>query len=91
MLSDMLRDRLVVGIINDRIQRQLSAEKELTFKRAYELAITQETAEKNTTELKQKEVMNAWQPRRRVRTPVTQVACTPVTEARSTQSKSQTD
>ena len=49
--------------------RHLLAEKELTFKKAYELAIAQETAEKNTAELKQKEAINeyAWQPRRRVR------------------------
>ena len=58
MLSDMLRDRLVVGIMNDRIQRRLLAEKELTFKRAYKLAIAHKTAEKNTTELKQKEAMS---------------------------------
>ena len=44
--------------MNDRIQRRLLAEKELTFKRAYELALAHETAEKNTTELKQKEAMS---------------------------------
>ena len=55
----MLRDRLVVGIANDRIQRRLLAEKELTFKRAYDLAIVHETAEKNTTELEQKEARSA--------------------------------
>ena len=33
-------------------------QKELAFKRAYELAIAQETAEKNTAELKQKEAMS---------------------------------
>ena len=55
----MLRDRLVVGIMNDRIQRRLLAEKELTFKRAYDLAIAHETAEKNTTELQQKEASSA--------------------------------
>ena len=58
MLNDMLRDRLVVGIMNNRIQRRLLAEKELTFKRAYELAIAHETAEKNTAKLKQKEAMS---------------------------------
>ena len=55
----MLRDRLVVGIMNDRIQQRLLAEKELTFKRAYDLAIAHETAEKNTTELQQKEASSA--------------------------------
>ena len=54
----MLRDRLVVGIMNERIQRQLLAQEELTFKRVYELAIAHKTAEKNTTELKQKEEMS---------------------------------
>ena len=54
----MLRDRLVVGIMNDRIQRRLLAKKELTFKRAYELANAHETAEKNTKDLKQKEAMS---------------------------------
>ena len=59
VLSDMLRDRLVVGIMSDRIQQRLLAEKELTFKRAYDLAIAHETAEKNTTELQQKEASSA--------------------------------
>ena len=59
VLSDMLRDRLVVGIMNDRIQRRLLAEKELTFKRAYDLAIAHETAEKNTTELQREEASSA--------------------------------
>ena len=49
----MLQDRLVVGIMNDRIQQRLLAKKELTFKRAYDLAIAHKTAEKNTTKLQQ--------------------------------------
>ena len=40
------------------VQRPLLEEKELTFKRAYELAIAQYTAKKNTAELKQKEAMS---------------------------------
>ena len=55
----MLRNRLVVGIMNDRIQQRLLAEKQLTFKRAYDLAIPHETAEKNTTKLQQKEASSA--------------------------------
>ena len=55
----MLRDRLVVGIMNDRVQRRLLAEKELTFKRTYDLPIAHKTAEKNTTELQQKKVRSA--------------------------------
>ena len=58
VLNDMLQDRLVVGIINDRIQRRLLAKTELTFKGAYKLAIAQETGKKNTTELKQKGAMS---------------------------------
>ena len=78
VLSDMLRDKLVVGITNERIQRQLSAEKELTFKKVYELPIAQETTENNTAEAKAEGSNEyAWQPRRRVRTSVTEAACTP--------------
>ena len=51
----MLQDRLRLGLMNDCIQQRLLAEKELTFKKACELAIAQETAEMNTAELKQKE------------------------------------
>ena len=58
VLSNIVRDRLVVGIMNDRMQRRLLAEKELTFKRAYHLVIAQETAKKNTAEVKQKEAMS---------------------------------
>ena len=54
----MLRNRLVVGTANDHIQQRLLAEEELTFKRAYELAIAQETANRNTAELKQKKAMS---------------------------------
>ena len=54
----MLRDRLVVEIMTDRIQRRLLTEKQLTFKRVYELAIAQKTAEKDTPELKQKKAMS---------------------------------
>ena len=44
--------------MNDRIQQRLLAEKQLTCKRAYELAIAQETTKENTAELKQKEAMS---------------------------------
>ena len=51
-LDEMLRDRLVCGIDDERIQRRLLAEKELTFARALELARAVETAGKNTEEIK---------------------------------------
>lgn len=52
-LEDMLRDRLVCGVNDERIQRRLLAEREmrLDFKRALELAYSVETADKNSKEL----------------------------------------
>ena len=51
-LEDMLRDRLVCGVNDDRIQRRLLLEKEprLDFKRALELANLIVTADKNSWE-----------------------------------------
>ena len=51
-LEDMIRDRLVCGINDDRMQRRLLAEAELNFKRAYELCIASEAANKDATEIK---------------------------------------
>ena len=51
-LEEMLRDRLVCGIDDERIQRSLLAEKELPFARALDLARAVETAGKNTEEIK---------------------------------------
>ena len=42
----MMRDRLVCGINNDCIQRQLSAEKDLTFVKALDITMAMELAEK---------------------------------------------
>ena len=47
----MLRDRLVCGIVDERIQRRMFAEKNLTFTRAYEITEAMETASKNTTDI----------------------------------------
>ena len=47
----MLRDRLVCGINNDRIQKRLLAEKELTFAKALELATAMELAEKSAVDI----------------------------------------
>lgn len=51
-LNDMLRDRLVCGINNDSIQRRLLSETTLTFKKALDIALAQETAESNAKDLK---------------------------------------
>ena len=46
---DLLRDRIVCGINDEHVQRRLLAEKELSFDKALELAISLETAKKNVT------------------------------------------
>ena len=47
----MLRDRLVCGIGDGKIQRRLLAESELTFKKAFELAQAMETADRDAQDL----------------------------------------
>ena len=53
MLEDMLRDRLVCGVRDKRIQQRLLAEPaaDLTFQRARELALATETATRNSQDL----------------------------------------
>ena len=46
-LDSMLRDRLVCGIGDERLQRRLLREKELTFAKAFELCQVEESAESN--------------------------------------------
>ncbi|XP_043944941.1 uncharacterized protein K02A2.6-like [Protopterus annectens] len=50
-LTGMLRDRLVCGIADDRIQRRLLAEPELSFEKALKLAQAIETANKDIRDL----------------------------------------
>ena len=50
-LEDNLRDRLVCGINNEAIQKALLSEKNLTFRTAYELAQSHESAVKNVVTL----------------------------------------
>ena len=50
-LNDMLRDRLVCGINDQRIQRRLLAEAKLTFTKAFELAQAMEAADRNAKDL----------------------------------------
>lgn len=54
-LEDMLRDRLVCGIQDKRIQRRLLMEPNLTYKRALDLAQAMESAEKGTQDLPSQE------------------------------------
>ena len=46
-LNDMLRDRFVTGLSNDRTQHTLLAEADLTFARAVEIATAREAAQKD--------------------------------------------
>uniref|UniRef100_H3BC74 ribonuclease H n=1 Tax=Latimeria chalumnae TaxID=7897 RepID=H3BC74_LATCH len=53
ILDDMLRDWLVCGITNDRTQRRLFAEgANMDFQKAFDTAVSMETAAKNAEELK---------------------------------------
>ena len=51
-LDKMLRDRLVYGINDDRIREKLLEEKDLSYKRALEIAQGVEAANKNLKEMK---------------------------------------
>ena len=51
VLDDMLRDRLVAGVNDTKIQERLLAESKLTFQSAYDLALQIEMARKNAAEL----------------------------------------
>ena len=48
---DMLRDCLVCGISDSRVQRRLLAETNLTFKKAFELSLAAELAEQNSKDV----------------------------------------
>ena len=50
-LSEMLRDRLVCGVEEPKIQRRLLAEPALSFDKAFELALASESADKNAKDL----------------------------------------
>ena len=52
----MIRDRLVCGINNEKIQRRLLAEPELTYKKAVELSLAMESASKHVEDLGAKRV-----------------------------------
>ena len=50
-LNDMIRDRLVCGISDSRIQRRLLQETELTYESAYKIAQAMEAASKDAQDL----------------------------------------
>ena len=50
-LKNMLRDRLVIGIDNEAVQRRLLSESTLTFKTVLELTQSLEAAARNTKEI----------------------------------------
>ena len=50
-LPEMLRDRLVCGINNKKIQRRLLAERELTLKKAEEISLGEELAAKHVVDI----------------------------------------
>ncbi|XP_041475767.1 uncharacterized protein K02A2.6-like [Lytechinus variegatus] len=52
ILEEMLRDRIVCGVADDRIQRRLLAEPTLTFEKAKDIALAMELADKNTADLR---------------------------------------
>ena len=58
LLDDMLRDRLVCGIRDAKVQRQLLAEPDLKFKKALELSQAAEAAERDTEELQGNQASN---------------------------------
>lgn len=57
-LEQMLRDRLVCGLNDDRIQRRLLSETDLTFDKAFRIAVAAETASKNAKDLQVKVACN---------------------------------
>ena len=50
-LPDVLRDRLVCGIDDGRIQRRLLSEPDLALKKAFDIAQAMESAERNAQDL----------------------------------------
>ena len=56
-LDVMLRDRLVCGLRNQKLQQRLLAESNLTFAKAFEIAQTAELSEQNAKDLQRPETM----------------------------------
>eukprot|EP00731_Ephydatia_muelleri_P002767 Em0001g2767a len=56
-LDVMLRDRLVCGVRNQKLQQRLLAESNLTFTKAFGIAQTAELSEQNAKDLQREETM----------------------------------
>ena len=65
-LDEMLRDRLVCGLHDIRIQRRLLAEPKLTLKRALDLALAIEAADKDASEIQNGESQQGHTPLNKV-------------------------
>lgn len=57
-LDDMLRDRLVCGVRDVRIQRRLLAEADLSFKKSFELSQAAEVAEQSAKDLQKPQTVH---------------------------------
>ena len=71
-LSDMIRDRIVCGVNDEKIQKRLLSERDLSYDRAMEIALAMEAADKDTR------VLNA--PRHTTAEGTTPPSTTPPTE-----------
>ena len=60
IVKELVRDRLVCGIHNNRLQRRLLAELNLTYDKAFELVQIHEAAERNAKELRTAQPGTAW-------------------------------
>ena len=86
-LETMLRDRIVCGINDAVIQRQLLSEKELTFSKALEVAQGMESAAKNVKELSipnKQDVSSTVGPSTAFQESVHQVTANPASKAQQT-------
>ena len=73
-LDEMLRDRLVCGVHDIRIQRRLLAEPKLALKRALDLALAIEAADKDASEIQKGESQQGDTPLNKVDFKVKRVA-----------------
>ena len=76
-LDDMLRDRIVCGVRDSRVQKRLLAESVLTFQKAFKLVQTAELADKNAEELQKQSSSNVHNlyPNRRSAPPPSHYPC----------------
>lgn len=70
-LTDMLRDRLVCGIADERVQRLLLTEKDLTLDKAYTICLAEEVATRDTSVLKGEQVNEIQQKKPHISKPST--------------------